>query len=314
MGRLLVDVVNQSPHSYFPGQVYGEVVVRDAQGDRVFSREMLGDKTDLFSGVVLVEPGFTVEIMHKEPSRIGVSNATVSAVIDSNAQVNRLEVTEQGLVNISLGTDAVANLKVEIDKSAGGFELAPHLVLNNEYPLKQDLRRAINTLAEPLRSQLFERYRRVEFVRPQESRFIFGYDFTWYWQGNGGRALGCINLNIVTRTIDIDFYGVPPHEYFPSVYLSVLVKSEQGEVIYLRELRGNVPAQPSHVQLSFVPGSELSVMHREASRSWIVTNATGTVTSVGQVQHAQIGGMVGLKLSSYWPMATMSPDTGDLQV
>lgn len=144
-GRLLVDIVSQSPHSYYSGQVYAEVVVMNAQGSIVFRREMMGDKTELFSGTVLISKEFTIEIMHKEPSRIEVSNATVSAVIDSNAQVNRLKVTERGLVNLSLGTQVGLNLMAEIDKCAKEFEKNPHLRLNDDFPLKQDMRRAINT-------------------------------------------------------------------------------------------------------------------------------------------------------------------------
>lgn len=120
-------------------------------------------------------------------------------------------------------------------------------------------------------------------------------------------------MQLLARTIDLVFYAGRPHSYFASTYLSVMVKSEKGEIIYLQEFRGDVWAQASHVQLPLVPGSEVSVMHREATRSWIVNNSSGSIISVGHVQHVQIGGPQRLNLSSYWPVSTNESDTGDMQ-
>lgn len=312
-GRLLVDVVYPAPHSLFEKEVYARITVKNVHGDVVFFREMLGEKTELYSTVVAISTGFTIEVMHREPSRLFVSSSLESAVIDRWALINELVVTEQGLVNVSLGTNAGENLRSEIDKCTESFYTHPHLVIHDEYPVKQDLRRAINTFAEPVRSQLFERYRKIEFVRPPVNHTVDGWDFTWYWQGNGGRAVGYLNMQLLARTIDLVFYAGRPHSYFASTYLSVMVKSEKGEIIYLQEFRGDVWAQASHVQLPLVPGSEVSVMHREATRSWIVNNSSGSIISVGHVQHVQIGGPQRLNLSSYWPVSTNESDTGDMQ-
>jgi hypothetical protein len=307
MGRLLVDVLNQSPHSYFPGQVYGEVVVRNAQGDMVFSRKMLGDKTDLFSGVVLVEAGFTIEIVHKEPSRIEMFNAVVSAVIDSNAQVNRLEVTEQGLVNVSISTDAGANLQVEIDKCAREFEKNPHFVLSDGFSLRQDMRRAINIFEEPVRSLLFEKYRTVEFVRPEFDVAIFGMEFVWFLRGNGDRDIGWIRIHLPSRMVEITFLAnSAAHEYFSSVYLSIVLTSATGGLVYVRDLRGNAPVAASSVQFPLFSDLVVSVMHREPTRCRIKNNTDGAEIPVGHVQHAQVSlPLFSLKLASYWPRETV---------
>jgi hypothetical protein len=308
-GRLLVEVVSKRPHDYFSGQVYGGITVRNAQGRIVFHRSMLGDKTELFSGTVLISPGFTIDIMHKEPSRIGVSNATVSAVIDSNTQVNRLKVTEQGLVNVSLGTDAGENLRTEIDNCARAFERDPHFVLSNEVLLKQDMRRAINAFDEPVRSLLFDKYRAVEFVRPGFDVAIVGAVFVWLLRGNGNREIGSIRINLFSRRVEITFLANSnAHEYFSSVYLSIVLTSATGELVYVRDLRGNAPVAASSVQFPFFSDMVLSVMHREPTRCRIRNESSVPETEipVGRVQHAQINTTsFSLNLGSYWPRETV---------
>ncbi|WP_223592135.1 putative mucin/carbohydrate-binding domain-containing protein [Pseudomonas sp. A-R-19] len=306
-GRLLVDIVSQSPHSYYSGQVYAEVVVMNAQGSIVFRREMMGDKTELFSGTVLISKEFTIEIMHKEPSRIEVSNATVSAVIDSNAQVNRLKVTERGLVNLSLGTQVGLNLMAEIDKCAKEFEKNPHLRLNDDFPLKQDMRRAINTFGGADRVFLFEKHRTVEFVRPKIDVVVSGLDFTWFLRGNGGRDIGRIRINLYARLVEITFFAnSAAHEYFSSVYLSVVLTSATGEPVYVRELRGNAPVTAESVHFPLFSNMVVSVMHREPTRCRIKDNYSQAETPVGHVQHAQIRfSPDSLNLASYWPRETV---------
>lgn len=307
LGRLLVDVVSQSPHSYFPGQVYGEITVKSAQGRIVFYRAMLGDKTELFSGTVLISPGFTIEIMHKEPVRIRMPNATESAIIDSNAQVNRLKVTEQGLVNLSLGTDAGWNLMIELGKCVKEFERNPHFVLGNEISLKQDMRRAINTFDEPLRRVLFFLHRTVEFVRPGFDVVIPGLGFVWFLRGNGDRDIGRIRINFISSMVEITFLAnSAAHEYFSSVYLSIVLTSATGELVYVRDLRGNVPVAAGRIQVPFFSGTVLSVMHREPTRCRISNSNSGVEIPVGRVQHAQINTTsFSLNLGSYWPRETV---------
>jgi hypothetical protein len=307
LGRLLVDVVSQSPHSYFPGQVYAEVVVRNAQGSIVFRREMMGDKTELFSGTVLISKEFTIEIMHKESSRIEVSNATVSAVIDSNAQVNRLKVTERGLVNLSLGTLVGLNLMAEIDRCAKEFEKNPNLRLNDDFPLKLDIRRAIDTFEGAIRSFLFEKHRTLEFFRPKIDVVVSGLDFTWFLRGNGDLDIGRIRINLYARLVEITFFANPAaHEYFPSVYLSVVLTSATGELVYVRELRGNAPVTAESVHFPLFSNMVVSVMHREPTRCRIKDNYSQAETPVGHVQHAQIMfSPDSLNLASYWPRETV---------
>ncbi|WP_225923703.1 putative mucin/carbohydrate-binding domain-containing protein [Pseudomonas azerbaijanorientalis] len=307
LGRLKIDVLHRRPHGYFPGQVYGKIVVANARGDIVFCREMLGDNTELFSGTVLISPGFTIEIMHKEPSRIKMPKATASAIIDLNAQINRLKVTEQGLINISLGTDAGENLMAEIDRCAKEFERNPHFVLGNEILLKQDMRRAINTYDEPVRGLLFEKYRAVEFVRPGFDVAISGMDFVWHLRGNGDREIGWIRINLFSRWVEVTFLAnSSAHEYFSSVYLSVVLTSATGELVYVRDLRGNTPVAASSVQLPLSSDMVVSVMHREPTRCRISNSNSGAEIPVGRVQHAQINTTsFSLNLGSYWPRETV---------
>lgn len=296
-GTMVVDVVSESPHSYFVGEVYATVSLRDDRGSVVFSRTMMGDKTALFYREFAIEKDFTVEILHKEPSRLTVSNSAASQLIDGVSQTNRLKITVQGLVNVEIGTDPGENLKSEIEKCAGIFEQFPHLVLHADYPVKQDLKQAINSFAEPIRSQLFERYRAVGFLPPAFNRSLFGSVMTWGLEGNGGRDIGYLKMKLAVQSLDIVFSGGAPHEYFSSVYMSVVVKSASGEIVYFRELRGDESAEASTVTLPFAPGSTVSVMHREPTRCWIVRDSPER-TSVERVQHVKHLAYLKLMLTS----------------
>jgi hypothetical protein len=297
-GRLVVDVVSNNPHSYFPGQVYAAIAVRDARGEIVFIRRMLGDETPLFHQEVVMEKDFVIEVFHKEPSRLAVSHSTESKVIDNGAQMNYLKITAQGLVNLGLGTDSGANLKAEIDKCARTFQQSPHLILHVDHPVKLDLWQAINSFVEPIRSELFGRYRAIEFSPPAFNRSLFGSVMIWRFQGNGGKDVGYLKMNLALQELDIIFLGGAPHEYFSSVYMSVFVKSASGEMVYLRELRGDVFNEPSMMSVPFAPHSTVSVVHREPTRCWIVKDDSPERIAVERVQHVKHSALRNLILTS----------------
>lgn len=305
-GHLLVQVTGTSPHSYFE-KVYAEITVRDLQENIVFYRSMLGDKTELFAEEIPISKGFCIEIFHLESSRIRVFSTPESAVIDIAKQVNKLKVTDQGLVNVELGTDAGKNLKGEIDKWAAIFDKNKNLVLYDECPIRQDMRRAINTFEESERNELFERYRTVEFARPPINRVFLGRNFLWRLQGNAGRNVGHVEVSIFSREVKVIFHNVVPHEYFASTYISVVVSSLEGKIKYSRELRGDRLAEASRDIIPFEYGGTISVMHREPSRSFLSNVETMKVATTGQVQHASYKSLLGLSLASYWPASKDKP-------
>lgn len=299
-GCLLMDVVYSRPHVYFKEAVYARVIVKDEQGDVVFSREMQGQYTELFSAEVPIAMGYVIELFHKESSRMSVSNSSASAVIE-NIENNTLKITNQGLLNISYGTDAGENLRLEIDKNTAIFARLPHLALHDGHPIKQDFRRAINTFAEPIKSQLFERYRTLEFHPAPVNQTISGTRFTWRLEGLGGHSVADMEMNTWAGNIRLVMHAVRPHAYFSSVYISIMLKSPEGEIIHFHELRGDVPAEALDVELPFVPGTKLTVMHREPVRTRIVNNHNQEATSTAQVQHVHVSRPDVLSLSSYWP-------------
>lgn len=300
-GSLVIELTQKDPHVYFKEQVYAHVTVKDTQGAVVFHQQMLGENNALFRQELSIAQNFVIEVMHKEPSRLSVSNSSASPVIDERAQLNRLKVTAQGLVNLALGTHAGENLKDGMQRTAGLFERSPHLVLHNEFPLKEDFKRAINTFAEPTRSELFERYRTLEFSPPINGRAIAVDRMKWSLQGNGGRGLGHITFDLNEKTLTLGFVAATPHEYFASVYMSVMLKSSTGEVRYLREFRGDALANAEVSMLPLSLGDTLSVMHREPTRTGIEVNSDGRKIPVGLVQHATYSSPGILHLASYWP-------------
>ncbi|CAI8936126.1 putative mucin/carbohydrate-binding domain-containing protein [Pseudomonas sp. IT-P176] len=300
-GRLLIQLVQEDPHVYFEDQVYAQVLVRNASGFHVFDRQIRGRNNVRFRHELPIEQGYTIEILHREPSRLKVSNSSASPVIDESAQINPMKVTAQGLVNPILGTLANINLIEEMQRTAELLERSPHWALHDEFPLKQDFRRAINTFSGSIRAYLFERFRTLEFTPPINGRAIAGNRMKWSLQGNGARGLGDITFDLNERTVRLAFAEAVPHEYFASVYMSVVLKSSTGEVRYLREFRGDALAK---AQISVLPlslGDTLSVMHREPTRTGIEVNSDGRKIPLGLVQHATYSAPGILQLSSYWP-------------
>jgi hypothetical protein len=298
-GRLVVDVVGERPHSLFPGVVYAQFVVKNQNGTVVFALEMFGGKTELLSKSIPISAGFSIEVYHLEPAGLKVSNSQQSAVIDNNAKINVLAMTDMGLVNRSLATDAGKNLKLEVEKCAAAFDESPHLALHDEYPIKQDLRMAINMFSLAVRGELFERYRTIEFTRPPESGVLSGRALVWFLYGHSDREVGRITMNSINRSVTFEVHDGKPHDYFLSVFLSVVLRSAEGDVIYCRELCGNTLAVASKIDLSFELGCTLSVMHREPVRNHILDSITGQKTLVGRVQHVTQRSLGRLSLSSY---------------
>jgi hypothetical protein len=151
---------------------------------------------------------------------------------------------------------------------------------------------------EPIRSELFGRYRAIEFSPPAFNRSLFGSVMIWRFQGNGGKDVGYLKMNLALQELDIIFLGGAPHEYFSSVYMSVFVKSASGEMVYLRELRGDVFNEPSMMSVPFAPHSTVSVVHREPTRCWIVKDDSPERIAVERVQHVKHSALRNLILTS----------------
>lgn len=305
LGRLIFDVTSERPHVYFKDKIYAKVTVKNAQGELVFEREIFG-LTILFHLDLSISPDFTIEIMHMEPVRLKVPNTMGgSPVIDETNKLNVLKITEIGLVNQELDTDAGKNLKVSMELAAELYERLPHLVLYDDFPLKADFKRAINSFAEPGRSELFERYKKIEFVLPEMSDSAGG-DVVWYLRGLGG-LIGLINFKLAKNLVDLKFFSVMPHSGFASLYVVVMLRSNSGEIRYLRELRGDVLTEEESVVLPFTTGDTVSVMHKEPDRSHFETE-DGFRHATGLVQHVTYGVLRQLELSSYWS-TTPNPDS-----
>lgn len=308
VGRLIIDVVSKQPHAYFSGVVYASLTIKNAQGNVVFDLQMKGDDTELLHRELAISPGFSIEIMHREMG-VDVSNSLASAVFDVSAMNNILRVTERGLVNAAIATDAGENLKVEIARLAAKFERSPHFVLHDSFPLKEDLKRAINIFAEPVRGELFERYKKVEFSRPAVNDGVGGSRVTWMLKGISDQLIGYVKFDFNDRTVKFEVFQVIPHSYFASVYLSVVLTSASGEIRYLRELRGDVLAELESILLPLNVGDTVSVMHREPSRSVMEVDANGRWLQTGLVQHATHNEPRRLSLASYWPAAAADPES-----
>jgi len=304
-GALVFDVASENPHEYFKEELYAKVTIKNSEGRLVFEREILG-KTTLFHLELSISPGFTIEVIHVEPDRLRVSNVVSgSPVIDETNKVNILTVTELGLVNQELGTDAGENLKAAMERAAEVYERLPHLVLHDDFPMKGDFVRAINLFAEPERSELFSRYKKIEFSTPGTNGNAGG-NVVWYLKGFDDGLIGLVSFKLSENLVELKIFPVMPHSYFAFPYVAVVLKSSNGEIRYLRELRGDALAEEESVVLSFTTGDTVSVMHKEPSRNYL-EDEDGFRYATGLVQHATYSALRRLELSSYWSTTLDNP-------
>jgi hypothetical protein len=300
--RIMIDVISGAPHSYFAGRRYAEVTIKSDAGDVVFNRQILGDKAELFHQEVAVLPGYSIEIFHEEPTRMSVTNSAVSTVLNPQNTLNVLKLTAQGLVNAALDSDAGKNLLAAIDTAAILFARSPHLVLHDGFPLKEEMKRAINTFAAPVRDELLQRYRTLEFAPAPVNAVMAGkLMITWAFEGNGGVQVGFMKFDMVRERILLTVNEVIPHHYFSSTYMSVVLKSADGGIRYLREFRGDAVAKAESVEFPMVIGDTVSVMHREPSRSRLEADVNGRWRTAAHIQHATYHRFGGLSLTSFWP-------------
>lgn len=272
--HITVDIHAAHPHSYFAGQLYTSITIKDRYQRIVFQRKILGDTTLSTKEKIQASPDYTIELFHTEPSRNKIYPES-ELVLDPNNTFITLTLTAQGLHNRQLETPTGVNLAREIEKLSTTLKKQPHMFLYRDHPLMDDFHVAIDSFNQAEHSKLREKHRDMYVIHQNiEPRIVTGTSFSWHQAGLGQRNIATITLNLLQNTINIEVFAHAPHSYFESVYLAMWVHSKEGNILFCQELRGNIVAEHTTLTLPFSEGFELDIFHTEPSRAPIINVTT----------------------------------------
>lgn len=152
-----LDVTAEKPHSYYSGETYAKVVVKDAAGMTRYEKTMEGTETKVGKDSFPFKEGDIVEIYHAETkNRLRSSES----IIDKATKTNTLVMTKWGLRNKTLANDPQEDLIVKI--KAEGTRLLNDADLKDvpfaESEAKKQLLQAIQLLDEPNRTVYLDNY------------------------------------------------------------------------------------------------------------------------------------------------------------
>ena len=176
--NVMIDVnfFSKNPHSYFSNEKYSGLTIESA-GKTLFTKELLGNSTDLFRKVIEVssslEANTSVSTYHAEPSRLKVKNI-IGDNIAENQKNNKFIFSNNGLINSS-GNSGTTLEKMVITLGDSYLENTNYLYGNK---LPNDFYWLIRLLPENKQTIYMEKYK--DIVGKQQTQSITGSDFTMY--------------------------------------------------------------------------------------------------------------------------------------
>ncbi|WP_207696222.1 hypothetical protein DOK67_0002046 [Enterococcus sp. DIV0212c] len=148
-------VINKDPHSYYEGEKYISIQVRDTTGKVIYSKELEGTKNTVGEDTFSFAPGYQLEIFHAETKTRLLSTDNI---IYKGNNTNKFKMTVTGLANEQLKNNPELILKGKIDALAAEINSQEELKKSSESELKQQLWAAINELTEPNKTTYVEKY------------------------------------------------------------------------------------------------------------------------------------------------------------
>lgn len=154
MGSLTVKF---DPHSYFAGETYATVTVKNTTGQVIYSKVMQGTDVEVGTDTFELKEGYTIDIFHAETEGRLVSGENL---VDKTSNTNTFTVTKFGLQNATLLNDPEQDFINRID--VAGNELFQDRELYampmSKFDLKKALYSAINSLDEQYQAVYMAKY------------------------------------------------------------------------------------------------------------------------------------------------------------
>lgn len=278
-GKLVIDVTKASPHSYFKGQLYARVIVRDPQGKVTFSRDLYGTDVSISHDELAFSAGGQIEIYHEEPHRVRVYPENTD-IIDNKNKLNIMTITPVGLKNVALQGQPEQALQERLVSAVEQLRHYPQAWYSAHSPFKDDIYLAINTFESPQREQLLASYSDCIPVDNAPPGDNMGNAFTLACKGISDRQFMTATLNLVQKTLTVKIDAGIAHHYFPEVYTSVVYEDADGNILYRDDVIGNKTQKARSVvlPLSGCGGEVIRLHHEEPKNRLIITNDMRGIT------------------------------------
>lgn len=272
-GKLVIDVINTTPHQYFPDVTYAKIMVRDQQGTLVFNKDIHGTDASLSHDELVFHVGDKIEIYHEEPGRLQVTPAA-SNVINTNNKTNKLTINKYGLDNSSLWTDPEKVLLIRLENTVVSLRGYPQGYNAQYSPFKDDIYLAINVFSSPVREQLSEKYKDCLPANNNPVGDKVGNLFTFDCRGIYDRQFLTATLDLEEKMLTVKIEAGIAHEYFDNVYVSFDYQDADGNSLYHEEVIGNQTQQMRSFELpiSGVGGEVIRLHHEEPNDRLVITN------------------------------------------
>lgn len=152
-----VSITSANPHSYFQGELYTKVTIKNSKGETKYEKSVEGTNAEVGTDKIKLEESDVVEIFHAETKgRL----TCLENIIDKTKNTNSWVVTKFGLQNQTLKNDSQQDLIRKIDERGNVLlqqeELYPiSFELSSE---KKQLFHAIQVLDEPYKAQYMDKF------------------------------------------------------------------------------------------------------------------------------------------------------------
>lgn len=108
-----VSITSANPHSYFQGELYTKVTIKNSKGETKYEKSVEGTNAEVGTDKIKLEESDVVEIFHAETKgRL----TCLENIIDKTKNTNSWVVTKFGLQNQTLKNDSQQDLIRKIDE------------------------------------------------------------------------------------------------------------------------------------------------------------------------------------------------------
>ncbi|NFG95051.1 enhancing factor [Clostridium sporogenes] len=268
--KLNVKVLNKTPHDYFPNEQYAKIEILDQNNNVTYTKVITGTNAALENSKQTLKEGYKIRLYHREPSRLKIRDNKTAL---TSSQINILIVTSQGLKNENLNQNLNQELAGRIDSFAAKINAEKLMAKSDCAESKIELKLAIDALTEPLRSEMVTKYKDLlpNSTINKENPYL-GKNFNFTFKGLGDWLFGQLTLDLSSNQAKIDIKKGEPHVYFDDSYASLLIKDNEGNIVYTKDFIGNKTNEALVKNIPIKTGYYITIKHQESEDRLLITN------------------------------------------
>nr|WP_205611316.1 putative mucin/carbohydrate-binding domain-containing protein [Clostridium sporogenes] len=268
--KLNINVFDKSPHYYFPNEEYVKIEILDKNNNVTYRKSITGTNAILENSSQTLKEGYKIRVYHCEPSRLKIRDNKTAL---TNNKTNTLVVTSQGLKNESLNQNLNQELAGRIDSFSAKINVENLMAKSDCAESKIELKLAIDTLTEPLKSEMLIKYKDLlpNSTINKENPYV-GKDFDFTFKGLGDWLFGQLTLDLSSNEAKIDIKKGEPHVYFDDSYASLSIKDNEGNIVYTKDFIGNKSNEALIKNIPIKTGYYIIIKHQESKGRLLITN------------------------------------------